>query len=211
MKILQLEFITCIQLEIIVFNLKFNLKDHQKHRLWSVWSHGKRTSRRSCFGPGKGQFSSWKFKLKDQVETQKDNSSWKQVDFQIENKGEESNRDFQVENFIYIQKIQIEKIFSNWNKFQLEKILFWIFSTSPTFNFSFQLESILLNISFNFQLSTWIQLEKVALTDDYFVKRQLYPNVDFFTGLIYKSMGFPTDMFPVLFTIPRAVGWLAHW
>eukprot|EP01119_Soliformovum_irregulare_P007275 TRINITY_DN19679_c0_g1_i1.p1 TRINITY_DN19679_c0_g1~~TRINITY_DN19679_c0_g1_i1.p1 ORF type:complete len:490 (-),score=136.98 TRINITY_DN19679_c0_g1_i1:64-1323(-) len=56
-----------------------------------------------------------------------------------------------------------------------------------------------------------LALEKVALTDDYFVKRQLYPNVDFFTGLIYKSMGFPTDMFPVLFTIPRAVGWLAHW
>jgi len=54
-------------------------------------------------------------------------------------------------------------------------------------------------------------LESAALKDEYFIKRKLYPNVDFFTGLIYKSMGFPTDMFPVLFCIPRAVGWLAHW
>jgi len=56
-----------------------------------------------------------------------------------------------------------------------------------------------------------LELEKQALSDDYFISRKLYPNVDFFTGLIYKAMGFPTDMFPVLFTIPRAVGWLAHW
>jgi len=54
-------------------------------------------------------------------------------------------------------------------------------------------------------------LEKAALEDEYFVSRKLYPNVDFYSGLIYKAMGFPTDMFPVLFTIPRAVGWLAHW
>jgi len=56
-----------------------------------------------------------------------------------------------------------------------------------------------------------IELEKQATNDEYFITRKLYPNVDFYTGLIYKAMGFPTDMFPVLFTIPRAVGWLAHW
>jgi len=56
-----------------------------------------------------------------------------------------------------------------------------------------------------------IELEKIALSDPYFKERELYPNVDFYTGLIYKAMGFPTDMFPVLFCIPRAAGWLAHW
>jgi citrate synthase len=55
------------------------------------------------------------------------------------------------------------------------------------------------------------ELERVALTDEYFIKRQLYPNVDFYSGVIYKAMGFPTDYFPVLFAIPRTVGWLAHW
>jgi citrate synthase len=54
-------------------------------------------------------------------------------------------------------------------------------------------------------------LEQAALKDEYFISRKLYPNVDFYSGLIYKAMGFPKDMFPVLFTIPRAVGWLAHW
>lgn len=56
-----------------------------------------------------------------------------------------------------------------------------------------------------------IDLEKAALTDEYFISRKLYPNVDFYTGVIYKALGFPTDMFPVLFTIPRCAGWLAHW
>ena len=56
-----------------------------------------------------------------------------------------------------------------------------------------------------------VELEKIALTDKYFIDKKLYPNVDFYTGVIYKAMGFPTDMFPVLFTIPRAAGWLAHW
>ena len=56
-----------------------------------------------------------------------------------------------------------------------------------------------------------MELEKVALTDKYFISRKLYPNVDFYTGVIYKAMGFPSDMFPVLFTIPRVAGWLAHW
>merc|ERR1719420_2655358 len=54
-------------------------------------------------------------------------------------------------------------------------------------------------------------LEKAALNDPFFIKRKLYPNVDFYSGLIYKAMGFPTDFFPVLFAIPRTVGWLAHW
>jgi len=56
-----------------------------------------------------------------------------------------------------------------------------------------------------------IALEKVALSDPYFIERKLYPNVDFYSGLIYKTMGFPTDFFPVLFMIPRCSGWLAHW
>jgi citrate synthase len=56
-----------------------------------------------------------------------------------------------------------------------------------------------------------VRLEKIALSDPYFIERKLYPNVDFYSGLIYKAMGFPTDMFPVLFTIPRTAGWLAHW
>lgn len=56
-----------------------------------------------------------------------------------------------------------------------------------------------------------IQLERIALEDDYFVSRKLYPNVDFYSGIIYQAMGFPVDMFPVLFAIPRASGWLAQW
>ncbi|HEY6549331.1 MAG TPA: citrate/2-methylcitrate synthase, partial [Vicinamibacteria bacterium] len=55
------------------------------------------------------------------------------------------------------------------------------------------------------------RLEEVALKDDYFVSRKLYPNVDFYSGLIYQSLGFPVDMFPVLFAIPRTSGWLAQW
>jgi citrate synthase len=56
-----------------------------------------------------------------------------------------------------------------------------------------------------------LELEKIALEDEYFVKRKLYPNVDFYSGLIYQAMGFPLDMFPVLFAIPRTSGWLAQW
>ena len=55
------------------------------------------------------------------------------------------------------------------------------------------------------------QLEQVALNDQYFIERKLYPNVDFYSGLIYRAMGFPTDMFPVLFAIGRLPGWIAHW
>jgi len=56
-----------------------------------------------------------------------------------------------------------------------------------------------------------LELEKVALSDDYFIKRKLYPNVDFYSGLIYQAMGFPMDIFTVLFAIPRMSGWLAQW
>jgi citrate synthase len=56
-----------------------------------------------------------------------------------------------------------------------------------------------------------LELERIALEDDYFVTRRLYPNVDFYTGLIYEAMGFPVEMFPVLFAIPRTAGWLAQW
>ena len=56
-----------------------------------------------------------------------------------------------------------------------------------------------------------LELEQTALTDDYFVERKLYPNVDFYSGLIYRAMGFPTNMFPVLFAIGRLPGWIAHW
>ena len=56
-----------------------------------------------------------------------------------------------------------------------------------------------------------MELERIALQDDYFISRKLYPNVDFYSGLIYQAMGFPVEMFPVLFAIPRTVGWVAQW
>ncbi|MCI0391110.1 MAG: citrate synthase [Acidobacteria bacterium] len=56
-----------------------------------------------------------------------------------------------------------------------------------------------------------LELERIALDDEYFVSRKLYPNVDFYSGIIYKAMGFPVDMFPVLFAIPRTSGWIAQW
>ena len=56
-----------------------------------------------------------------------------------------------------------------------------------------------------------LKLEEIALSDEYFTSRKLYPNVDFYSGLIYQAMGFPLEMFPVLFAIPRTAGWLAHW
>ena len=56
-----------------------------------------------------------------------------------------------------------------------------------------------------------IELERIALQDEYFIKRKLYPNVDFYSGLIYEAMGFPRDFFTVLFAIPRTIGWLAQW
>jgi citrate synthase len=56
-----------------------------------------------------------------------------------------------------------------------------------------------------------LELERIALEDEYFVSRKLYPNVDFYSGLIYQAMGLPVEMFPVLFAIGRSVGWLAQW
>jgi citrate synthase len=56
-----------------------------------------------------------------------------------------------------------------------------------------------------------LELERIALEDDYFISRKLYPNVDFYSGLIYQAMGFPVTMFPVLFAIPRTSGWIAQW
>src|ERR1700753_3320280 len=56
-----------------------------------------------------------------------------------------------------------------------------------------------------------LELERIALEDEYFVKRKLYPNVDFYSGIIYQAMGFKPEMFTVLFAIPRTVGWLAQW
>jgi len=56
-----------------------------------------------------------------------------------------------------------------------------------------------------------LELERIALEDDYFITRKLYPNVDFYSGLIYQSIGFPVDMFPVLFAIGRTSGWIAQW
>jgi citrate synthase len=56
-----------------------------------------------------------------------------------------------------------------------------------------------------------LELERIALEDDYFITRKLYPNVDFYSGLIYQAMGFPVEMFPVLFAIPRTAGWIAQW
>jgi citrate synthase len=77
----------------------------------------------------------------------------------------------------------------------LKKIAYEVFDVTG--------KSPLLNIA--------LELERIALSDEYFVSRNLYPNVDFYSGLIYSAMNLPTDMFPVLFTIPRTAGWLAHW
>jgi citrate synthase len=63
----------------------------------------------------------------------------------------------------------------------------------------------------NPKLEIALELERIALQDEYFVSRKLYPNVDFYSGLIYQAMGFPVEMFPVLFAIPRVAGWLAQW
>ena len=56
-----------------------------------------------------------------------------------------------------------------------------------------------------------VELERIALEDEYFVERKLYPNVDFYSGIIYQAMGLPMDMYPVLFAIGRTAGWLAQW
>ncbi|HVN22282.1 MAG TPA: citrate/2-methylcitrate synthase, partial [Dongiaceae bacterium] len=63
----------------------------------------------------------------------------------------------------------------------------------------------------NNRIDIALELERIALQDDYFVSRKLYPNVDFYSGIIYQAMGFQPEMFTVLFAIPRAAGWLAQW
>jgi citrate synthase len=63
----------------------------------------------------------------------------------------------------------------------------------------------------NPKLEIAIELERIALEDDYFIKRKLYPNVDFYSGLIYQAMGYPTEYFTVLFALGRMPGWLAQW
>ncbi len=63
----------------------------------------------------------------------------------------------------------------------------------------------------NPKLEIALELEKIALEDEYFIKRKLYPNVDFYSGIMYQAMGFKPEMFTVLFAIPRTVGWLAQW
>jgi citrate synthase len=63
----------------------------------------------------------------------------------------------------------------------------------------------------NPKLEIALELERIALEDDYFIKRKLYPNVDFYSGIIYQAVGFKPEMFTVLFAIPRTVGWLAQW
>ena len=63
----------------------------------------------------------------------------------------------------------------------------------------------------NRKLEIALELERIALEDEYFIKRKLYPNVDFYSGLIYQAMGYPTDYFTVLFAMGRLPGWLAQW
>ena len=56
-----------------------------------------------------------------------------------------------------------------------------------------------------------LELERIALADDYFISHKLYPNVDFYSGIIYQALDFPVDLFPVLFAIPRTIGWITQW
>jgi len=56
-----------------------------------------------------------------------------------------------------------------------------------------------------------LEMERIALEDEYFIERKLYPNVDFYSGIIYQAMGLPVSMFPVMFAIPRTSGWLSQW
>ena len=61
------------------------------------------------------------------------------------------------------------------------------------------------------QMELALRLEEIALSDEYFIERKLYPNVDFYSGLIYKAIGIPRNMFTVMFAIARTVGWVTHW
>ncbi|ODT03762.1 MAG: citrate (Si)-synthase [Gemmatimonadetes bacterium SCN 70-22] len=72
-------------------------------------------------------------------------------------------------------------------------------------------DEVFASVGMDKDLEIAMELERIALSDDYFVSRKLYPNVDFYTGLIYRAMKFPTDYFTVLFAIPRVAGWLSQW
>ena len=72
-------------------------------------------------------------------------------------------------------------------------------------------DQVFAQIGIDKDLEIALELERIALSDEYFIARQLYPNVDFYTGLIYRSMAFPTDFFTVLFAVARTAGWLAQW
>ena len=72
-------------------------------------------------------------------------------------------------------------------------------------------DEVFAQIGVDRDLEIALELERIALSDDYFVSRKLYPNVDFYTGLIYRSMAFPTDFFTVLFAVARTAGWLSQW
>ena len=72
-------------------------------------------------------------------------------------------------------------------------------------------DEVFASVGMDRDLEIAMELERIALSDDYFISRKLYPNVDFYTGLIYRAMKFPTDYFTVLFAIPRAAGWLSQW
>jgi citrate synthase len=72
-------------------------------------------------------------------------------------------------------------------------------------------DQVFAQIGIDKDLEIALELERVALSDEYFIARKLYPNVDFYTGLIYRSMAFPTDFFTVLFAVARTAGWLAQW
>ena len=72
-------------------------------------------------------------------------------------------------------------------------------------------DAVFAETGLNPKLEIALELEKIALEDDYFVSRSLYPNVDFYSGLIYQAMGYPTDYFTVLFALGRLPGWIAQW
>ena len=72
-------------------------------------------------------------------------------------------------------------------------------------------DQVFAQVGMDHDLEIALELERIALSDEYFIKRKLYPNVDFYTGLIYRSMAFPTDFFTVLFAVARTAGWLAQW
>ena len=72
-------------------------------------------------------------------------------------------------------------------------------------------DEVFAQVGMDKDLEIALELERIALSDDYFIARKLYPNVDFYTGLIYRSMAFPTDFFTVLFAVARVAGWLAQW